>query len=351
MKDFMARIALLPKTQLLIIGAVAVAVLLLAVWLLTRGNKQKGQVKKAMGAPTVASAFGNGDNVRQQMVPVSVGADQLFLSIAERIRSNGNIIDEDTREKISQLGSAALPELVAAYRYAGSELRAELRNIVAEEDLVVRYCEKIGQPEHPAALLGDAWECFGSEQALPAFVELLASPSEEVQLVGVSVLSSIQDTRVLTHLVSAMMQPQRYVPARVAEVFGAYGKPAARLLAQLLPEVRTDTQPIFLATLASIDCDFPLANIIGCLSSDDAKVRTAAATVLGESGKAEALEPLLGAAEDEAWPVRAEAARALGVLGDARAAAVLGKLSEDPDGWVGANAREALGKLGKRGEY
>ena len=48
MKDFMARIALLPKTQLLIIGAVAVAVLLLAVWLLTRGNKQKGQVKKAL---------------------------------------------------------------------------------------------------------------------------------------------------------------------------------------------------------------------------------------------------------------------------------------------------------------
>ena len=351
MKDFMSRISLLPKSQLLMLIGIAVLVVVFAVWLLTRGTAQKKPVKKAKGAPTVSAVFNSGDNTRQQMVPVFVGAEQLFLSVAERIRTNGNVIDEETREKIEQLGSAALPDLVVAYRYAGSDLRAELRNLVAEEQLVVRYCENIGLPEHPVDVLEEAWDCFGSEQALPAFVELLASPKEDVQLAGVRVLSSIQDTRVLTHLVSAMMQPQRYVPARVAEVFGAYGKPAARLLAQLLPEVRGESLPIFLATLAAFDCDFPLTNIIGCLNSDDAKVRTAAATVLGESGKPEAYDALLKAAADEAWPVRAEAARALGVLGDARAAAMLEKLAADPDGWVGANAREALKKLGKRGDF
>ncbi len=118
----------------------------------------------------------------------------------------------------------------------------------------------------------------------------------------------------------------------------------------------------------------PLSRFIELLKSDSANTKYYAIHILGELGKKEGIEPLIGAAgddeirireqaafvlgkldavelliqalEDSSYQIRQAAAFALGKLGDKRAVQPLIKLILDPRSEVGCTALEALGHIG-----
>lgn len=86
-------------------------------------------------------------------------------------------------------------------------------------------------------------------------------------------------------------------------------------------------------------------DLIGRLSSANPRIRSAAATALGQTKDARAVQPLIERLSDQDEKVRADSASALGSIGDRRAVEpLIEKLSEE--GIVQANAANALGKIG-----
>lgn len=93
--------------------------------------------------------------------------------------------------------------------------------------------------------------------------------------------------------------------------------------------------------------DQSLTQWIEDLSHERWNVRRAAAEALGQSGAAEAVQPLAELLEREEWKmVRLTAVEALGRLGDPRGVPALVEALQDLDRDVRQAAAEALGKIG-----
>jgi hypothetical protein len=88
------------------------------------------------------------------------------------------------------------------------------------------------------------------------------------------------------------------------------------------------------------------AQLAAALDDPDARERTAAARILGETAYRAAAAPLAAALSDSDPKVREYAAVALGRVGDAARAPTLEKLLSDPEREVRAAAAEALGRVG-----
>ncbi|MEH0937637.1 HEAT repeat domain-containing protein [Micromonospora psammae] len=86
--------------------------------------------------------------------------------------------------------------------------------------------------------------------------------------------------------------------------------------------------------------------LVGALRDLDEKVRVAAVSRLGHTGRADAVASLVALSADPAPRVRSMVAYALGRLGHAEATPALLRLLHDPERQVRANAGEALGSVG-----
>jgi len=85
------------------------------------------------------------------------------------------------------------------------------------------------------------------------------------------------------------------------------------------------------------------------LGSPDARVREAAAEVLGDSGDCRSIDPLIARLQDPDTNVRQVAAYALGQLKAASAAEALSELLGDPEWEARLGAAQALGDIGEAG--
>src|SRR4051794_38271657 len=93
------------------------------------------------------------------------------------------------------------------------------------------------------------------------------------------------------------------------------------------------------------------AQLIAALAAPDSTVRAEAAHSLGQTGDAQAVEPLIGALGDTHISVRLAAAEALGQLGNPRAVQSLLHILRSPGGEAGSTTLDqiaglALGALG-----
>ncbi|MCO1594025.1 HEAT repeat domain-containing protein [Micromonospora sp. RHAY321] len=86
--------------------------------------------------------------------------------------------------------------------------------------------------------------------------------------------------------------------------------------------------------------------LVLALGDADEQVRSAAASRLGSTGRADALSPLVALAADRVSQVRSTAVYALGRLGRREATPTLQRLLQDPDRHVRERAGEALGSVG-----
>ena len=219
--------------------------------------------------------------------------DVEYLTLKDKIIAAEGQLGRKLVEKIKNKGPQALPDIVAAYDKSKPEIKNEIKQLVKDERLLERYSRRLTLPDYSQAVLLEAWARFPNTDTLKDFVEMLASPDEGIQLAGTRLLSAMKDPQCLTVLTAALMWPEHFVPARVAEVFASMGTQGARLLAYLLPKIDDKHKIRVLETIAKSEAPFPCENVGDCLRNGDPAIRAAAALALGSGRMTEGLEPLI----------------------------------------------------------
>ena len=265
-----------------------------------------------------------------------------FYTLQDSIINSRQVLERKLIEKIKNKGPKVLAELVPAYDKAEEEIKVALKDLVKKERLMERYSLRLNRPDYPMGVLVEAWSSFPDPDTMKEFVELLANPDETIQLAGTRLLQALRDPQILSPLTAALLWPEHFVPARVAEVFSSMGTQGAAVLSYMLPEVENKHKARILDTIAIIEAAFPIDNVSACLQNKDPSIRTAAVVALGAGRMTEGLAPLMVAASDSNWQVRAAVAKALGMIGDKRCLNVLEVLSVDEEGWVATSAKETL---------
>lgn len=318
-----------PVTFGLIVGVLT----LVLIWIMVASAKEK---KRRQGSTKPQTTV---------FIPVEtpdLDIEAEYFIFRDKIIAAKDQLDRKMVVKIKNKGPEALADIVAAYDKARPEIKHHLKQLVKEERLMERYSRRLILPGYSQGVLLEAWHRFPDPETLKDFIEMLASPNEAIQLAGTRLLSAMKDPQILTALTAALMWPEHFVPARVAEVFAAMGSQGARLLAYLLPKVEDKHKVRVLETIAKTESPYPPENVIALLTHKDAAIRSAAALALGSGRMVEGVEPLLICASDRDWQVRAAVAKALGMIGDQRAVPILEMLSQDNEGWVATVAKASL---------
>jgi hypothetical protein len=325
----------------LVIGVLAsMAVVLLVLILRSSAQKQRGNTITAK------------KNVDNDTLFVPVDADketaELFLPLAGKLQAEAtqrDTVSPELLQKIRDKKPESLEDVLLAIKKLNGPYCDDLRRIIGEEQMLLLYSRILGQADYQPYTLAAAWRECPDSTVLPAFVELLASRDKAVQMAAVRLLTALNEPQCLTYLASALLQPHRYVPARVSEVLVALGESAAWLLCYLLPEIPSESKPLVLSVLGQMQPGYPLEQVIACLEDEEVQVRRAAAATLGDINAMTAMPELYRAAADESWAVRAAVAKAMGQIGEPAALGILQKLAGDEVWIVAINAREALRRM------
>ena len=277
-------------------------------------------------------------------VPMDAPDDSIagaMLSPEDQIATAADQLDAASREKLIQDSPDSLPLIVRVYDRCSPAVRQELAGLVRSEKMLEGYAARLKDGASQGVLV-EAWRLFPDEDALRGFVDMLADPDEETQRAAVRLLSALKEPKMLPMLVLALVKPERYLLARVAEVFLSMPEESVYLLTYMLPELEDKHKQSVLEIIGQAGVSFEPENVLACLDHKDLRIRATSMLALGSCHITEALPRLLAAANDKSWQVRAVAAKALGLLGDSRAIPVLDALSHDREGWVAEAARQAL---------
>ena len=277
-------------------------------------------------------------------VPLETPDDSIegvMLSPEDQITTAEDRLDAAAKERLIQDAPDSLPLIVRVYERCSPSVQQELADLVKSQNMMEDYASRL-KDGASQGVLTEAWRLFPDEDALRGFVDMLADPDEETQRAAVRLLSALKEPKMLPMLVLALVKPDQYLPARVAEVFLSMPKESVYLLSYMLPELDDKHKQSVLEIIGQAGVSFEPENVLACLDHQDLRIRAAAMLALGSGHITEALPRLLAAANDKSWQVRAVAAKALGLLGDSRAVPVLDALSHDREGWVAEAALQAL---------
>ncbi len=274
--------------------------------------------------------------------PMESGPDSIMLPLDRRIVEQREGLEPENRQALLESAPRSLSLIVNIYPQCSEKVQQELKDLVLKNNFMTDYAQHLSEKDYPLRDLIQGWSYFPDMRALQSYVELLASPSEETQMLAVRLLSGLQEPKVLTLLVLTLARIDRYTPARIAEVFASMPKQSANLLSYILPEINDTEKSLVLDILAQIRVAFPPENVLKCLKHKNPTIRCSAALALGASGMTEVVPDLIMATVDKKWEGRAAAAKALGMIGDIRSLNALTALEKDSEGWVSAAATEAL---------
>jgi len=326
-----------PSRFWLTVGSLAF-VLVLLLWLVIAAVLRKK--KKAAEMEKEKTSIRTFVSVEKEEDASKEGA--IMLPLPERIVSCGEQLNRETARRILLNAPRTLADIVSAYERSSAGVQAGLAQLVRESRMLESYGLHLNEDGFPLGILVDAWNYFPDQNTLRSFVELLANPNEQIQMNAVRILSAIREPKSLSLLVPALVRPDRYVTARVADVFLSMPNQSAALLAYMLPEVNDPQKVLMLEIIAQAGVEFPTENVLACLKSKNMQVRSAACLALGSGHMTSPVPQLILAANDRQWQVRAAAAKALGQIGDARGLTALQSLLADKEGWVAAAAKEAM---------
>ena len=334
-----------PQLFWLVIGAAVIILMLLIIIICVSAASKKKSVR--IDRPMQRAQYINTDEAKA-FLPIeteTVANEPDFLSLSDKILQSNEHIDDELRQRLIKQSPKSLEDIISAYPSASDTIKQELSAIVYEQNMLTAYAEKTLFDNSAVHTLSVAWSIFPDENAIDCFVEMLANRNEQVQMYGVKLLSQIKEPKSIIPLAMALMQPNRYITARVADVFAAIGQPGCTLLVYLLPEVSGDDKVRVLQTLSQIKADYSMENIAACLLDENVDVRVSAVETLSVNNRIDAVSALIMAADDDNAKVRAAAAKALGGCKDKTIIPLIKTLAEDDDWCVSVNAKDALVKI------
>ncbi|NLO88757.1 MAG: HEAT repeat domain-containing protein [Clostridia bacterium] len=215
------------------------------------------------------------------------------------------------------------------------ELERELLSLLSHESEEVRAAA--------ADVLGE----INLPGAVEPLVGCLGDKNEGVQLSAAAALKKIRDPKAVKPLIEILKHPQRWVPARAAEVLIAFGEEASDALLMEWPSLG-DKAGLAAEILGEIGDQRAVPKLIELYStSKDSRQRAAAVEALGKI-RGEDMD-IISFCErvlsDKSWEVRIRAVEILRSSRGRRAAALLEKFIKDEEWKVRAAAESALREI------
>ncbi|WP_406677508.1 HEAT repeat domain-containing protein [Moorella sp. ACPs] len=251
------------------------------------------------------------------------------------------------RRELCRLDALVLARLLAdLWPQLEKNTREQLAALAEEEGFVNAWLQilkqgKAGEKVAAATILGE----MRIKRALGSLLAAMGDRDEGVQMAATAALIRLRDRRCLEPLLTALAEPRRWPPARVAEVLLALGTDSIPPLLDLLGRGPEDVAIRVINILGSFNDERVLPALERCLEDESVAVRRAAAMALGETGCGQGAGSLKKALTDPVGEVRAAAARALGKLKCKEAEDLLKSCLADTTWEVRVAAGAALAEL------
>jgi len=182
----------------------------------------------------------------------------------------------------------------------------------------------------------------------PLFMAM-ADKSEEVRLAAAEALKAMGDASIAGLLVQSLKEPNRWLPARTAEVLVALGQNAVPALQAAMEDDDSVFKGYIIEILGEIG-DPSSVSALHCALGDKAvNVRLEAARALGKIGHKDSIPPLAEALGESEVKVVVQAAGSLGKIGRPEVTQYLGGILNHPDSVVRYTALDALRRMGSEG--
>jgi len=233
-----------------------------------------------------------------------------------------------------------------------------------EDPGVQNIAEKVISLVHDSAALPDAVNafrstsvrgrkaaqefCLRSENTDTVFELLLKALKDNdvnSRRIASETLGSLGETRVIPHLISALMDPSPEVVEGAAWALGEIGPPALGALKKALESPHRDLRKNALSIIIGIGSARSIPDIIGSLQSDDQDIRWKAAEALGSLRTPKAIGPLIECLRDRDRDMRRIASSSLAEIGKPAIPVLIATLS-DKSSFVREGAQRALADIG-----
>ena len=231
-----------------------------------------------------------------------------------------------------------MPAASALWKYwqlMSDEEKETVGNLSRENNWAEAYLAKCGSDEAAFAMFLELWRYQGekSDNLLKMLMRELANLHIEQSMAACRLIAEIKDERIVPLLLFALLKPEKYPPARVAEALAAFGVVAARALAALYRRVEAaDCKLLILDAMGQLQKLCPLSVLKEAVNCDNDEIRKKAAEIIGIVRPENALELLRPMVVDGDGKIRSAAAAALGQIGGEKCYVILKDIQEkDPD--------------------
>ncbi len=229
-------------------------------------------------------------------------------------------------------------QLLAFWPALSEEDKTAICSLCQQANWCEAYLKECGKKESAYNLLLALWPYLDKQQdaLLKVMIEELASPYPEQSLAVSGLLKEIRDERVVPLLLVALLQSDRFLPARVSDALSAFGSVSGRALEALYHKVApTDTEKkgLILDALGQLRQACPLEVLKQAMREPDWTLRKKAAEVIALVRPDQVvafIHPLL---HDDEGKVRAAAAAALSDIGGEEVVITLQKMAEADADW------------------
>ena len=208
--------------------------------------------------------------------------------------------------------------MLKVWNAANDAEKTKIGELAANEGWAYKYIENLGKDNGPIDAIYALWDKLQLTQddILKELVETTANPNPAKSMAAVDLLKRICDERSIPLLLVALLQRDKYLPARICEALLPFGEASGRALAALFDKVNGEDALIVMDSLGQMGKYCPLNVLVQAMHSDDIMIRQRVASnipLVKPDNVISFMDPLLN---DKEPKVRAAAAAALAEIGN-----------------------------------
>lgn len=191
-----------------------------------------------------------------------------------------------------------------------------IRQTLAQSGVIERYKSGLAETDYKTrAASAERLGKIGGEGVSVLLFEAMADKNEEVRMAATSALKKLRDPSVAGLLIDALKFPNKWLPARIAEVLVSLGQVSVTALKAAMQDSDPVIRGYVVELLGEMGASLPAAVLYPALKDEHSNVRLQAARVLGKMGHEDSAEYLAELLNDSEMKVRVQAIRSLGKIG------------------------------------
>lgn len=289
-------------------------------------------------------SIGAGDNRKESKIPVKQDNSLKLINIS------GDVVQK-LRKHIEKADYEFIDGVVDQMEFFPREKQNLIRQALDQPVIRDRYCFGMTDKDfNTRAASCERLGKIGGEGVAVLLFNAMADKNEEVRLAATAALKKIKDPSVAGMLIGALKFPNKWLPARIAEVLMSLGQAAVTALQEALQDNDPVIRAYVVELLGEMGTMVPASALYPALRDEHCNVRLQAARVLGKIGLSNSIGPLIELLKDPETKVQIQAVRSIGRIGGAEAVKNLeGVLNSDREPAIQLAALDALRLMGHNG--